>query len=168
MAKKNSGLRMFFIDSLQDIYYAEKHLVDALEKMEKKATTQNLKTAFSQHRDITTGQVSRLEEVFNLLGEKAATRTCDAIKGIIKESESIIDDTKSDTITRDAALIAAAQKAEHYEIATYGTLATFAKTLGEQQVADLLYQTLNEEKEADDHLTQIAESFVNEEALQEA
>jgi ferritin-like metal-binding protein YciE len=167
MQNTNNGLRSFFIESLQDIYYAEKHLVEALETLESKATTQNLKQAFSEHRDVTMGHVSRLEQVFSIMGEDAKTRKCDAIKGIIKEADSIIDETESDTLTRDAALILAAQKAEHYEIATYGTLATFARTLGENQVADLLYETLEEEKDADEHLTEIAESFVNEQAMQD-
>jgi ferritin-like metal-binding protein YciE len=168
MQNTNNGLRSFFIESLQDIYYAEKHLVEALETLEEKATTQNLKLAFSQHRDVTVTHVSRLEEVFSLLGEDAKTRRCDAIKGIIKEADSIIGETESDTLTRDAALILAAQKAEHYEIATYGTLTTFARTLGENQVADLLHKTLDEEKDADEHLTEIAEAFVNEEAMHDA
>jgi ferritin-like metal-binding protein YciE len=167
MQNGNNGLRTFFIDSLQDIYYAEKHLVEALETLEEKATTQNLKQAFSQHRDVTLGHVSRLEEIFSMMGEEATTRKCDAIKGIIKEADNIVGETETDTMTRDAALIMAAQKAEHYEIATYGTLATFARTLGENQVAELLHETLEEEKEADEHLTQIAESFVNEQALQD-
>jgi ferritin-like metal-binding protein YciE len=168
MQNVNSGLRTFFIDSLQDIYYAEKHLVDALETLEEKATTQNLKNAFAEHRDVTLGHVSRLEEVFSMLGEEAQTRKCDAIKGIIKEADAIINETESDTLTRDAALILAAQKAEHYEIATYGTLATFARTLGENQVASLLHETLEEEKEADEMLTNIAESFINEQAMQDS
>lgn len=167
MQNGNNGLRQFFIDSLQDIYYAEKHLVEALETLEEKATTQNLKQAFSQHRDVTMGHVSRLEEVFRMMGEEPATRKCEAIKGIVKEADHIVGETESDTMTRDAALIMAAQKAEHYEIATYGTLATFARTLGENQVAELLHETLQEEKEADEHLTQIAESFVNEQAMQD-
>ena len=168
MQNANSGLRTFFIDSLQDIYYAEKHLVDALETLEEKATTQNLKNAFAEHRDVTLGHVSRLEEVFSILGEEAQTRKCEAIKGIIKEADAIINETETDTLTRDAALILAAQKAEHYEIATYGTLATFARTLGENQVASLLHETLEEEKEADEMLTNIAESFINEQAMQDS
>ena len=168
MQNTNNGLRTFFIDSLQDIYYAEKHLVEALETLEEKATTQNLKNAFAEHRDVTLGHVSRLEQVFSIMGEEAKTRKCEAIKGIIKEADNIIGETETDTLTRDAALILAAQKAEHYEIATYGTLATFARTLGENQVASLLHETLEEEKEADEMLTSIAESFVNEQAMQDA
>ena len=168
MQNTNNGLRTFFIDSLQDIYYAEKHLVEALETLEEKATTQNLKNAFAEHRDVTLEHVSRLEQVFSIMGEEAKTRKCEAIKGIIKEADDIIGETETDTLTRDAALILAAQKAEHYEIATYGTLATFARTLGENQVASLLHETLEEEKEADEMLTSIAESFVNEQAMQDA
>ena len=167
MQRANSGLRTFFIDSLQDIYYAEKHLVEALETLEEKATSQDLKLAFSEHRDVTLTHVSRLEQVFSLMGEEAQTRKCEAIKGLIKEADAIINETETDTLTRDAALIMAAQKAEHYEIATYGTLATFARTMGENQVAALLHETLEEEKEADEKLTGIAESFINESAEHE-
>ena len=163
----NGRLRLFFIDSLKDIYYAEQHLVDALETLSEKATTGELKNAFTEHRGVTEGHVSRLERVFASLGEEPDTKKCYAIKGIISEADSIIDDTENDTLTRDAALIMAAQKAEHYEIATYGTLVQFAKVLGEHEAASLLEETLNEEKEADSALTAIAESFVNQHASQE-
>ncbi len=163
----NNRLRMFFIDSLKDIYYAEQHLVDALETLSNRATTSDLKNAFMEHRGVTEGHVTRLERVFNSLGEEPDTKKCYAIKGIISEADSIINDTANDTLTRDAALILAAQKAEHYEIATYGTLVQFAKVLGEPEAASLLTETLNEEKEADSTLTEIAESFVNMHASQE-
>ncbi|KAI9452621.1 hypothetical protein F5148DRAFT_1152171 [Russula earlei] len=163
----NSRLRSFFIDSLKDIYYAEKHLVDALEDLRDDATTNDLKEAFNSHRSVTQGHVIRLEQVFASIGEEADTKKCEAIKGIISEADSIISDTESDTLTRDAALILAAQKAEHYEIATYGTLVQYARLLGEMEAASLLQQTLEEEKEADRTLTGIAESFINEQALQE-
>jgi len=167
-AVANSRLRHFFIDSIKDIYYAEQHLVDALEDLKEKATTSDLKNAFEQHRAVTEGHVNRLERVFNIMGEEPETKKCFAIKGIISEADSIIDDTENDTLTRDAALILAAQKAEHYEIATYGTLVQFAKVLGENDAADLLAETLQEEKDADVELTKIAESFINEYASQEA
>jgi ferritin-like metal-binding protein YciE len=163
----NSRLRHFFIDSLKDIYYAEQHLVDALEELRDKATTADLKNAFEEHRVVTENHVNRLEQVFNLMGEEPETKKCFAIKGIISEADSIIDDTENDTLTRDAALILAAQKAEHYEIATYGTLVQFAKVLGEMEVVSLLKETLQEEKDADVALTRIAESFINQNASQE-
>ena len=161
---ENSKLRLFFIDSLKDIYYAEKHLVDALEDLRDEATTTELKNAFIEHRAVTQGHVYRIEQVFASLGEEPDTKKCYAIKGIISEADSIINDTENDTMTRDAALILAAQKAEHYEIATYGTLVQFAKVLGENEAAQLLAETLQEEKEADITLTKIAESFINRDA----
>ncbi|HVX50234.1 MAG TPA: ferritin-like domain-containing protein [Chitinophagaceae bacterium] len=164
---ENSRLRKFFIESLQDIYYAEKHLVDALETLRDEATTTNLKNAFNEHRGVTQGHVTRLEQVFAAIGEEPDTKKCAAIKGIISEAESIIRDTENDTITRDAALILAAQKAEHYEIATYGTLVQFARVLGANEASLLLQQTLEEEKQADETLTGIAESFINEQSGEE-
>jgi len=163
----DSRLRKFFIECLQDIYYAEKHLVDALETLRDEATTSELKNAFNDHRGVTQGHVSRLEQVFQSIGEEADTKKCQAIRGIISEAESIISDTENDTLTRDAALILAGQKAEHYEIATYGTLVQFARVLGENEAAILLEQTLEEEKEADRALTTIAEGFINEHAREE-
>ncbi|BAV09517.1 Ferritin-like metal-binding protein YciE [Filimonas lacunae] len=167
-ALDNSKLNNFFIDSLQDIYYAEKHLAEALETLEEKATTESLKATFAEHRAVTKGQINRLERVFELMTEQPQTKTCHAIKGIIKEAEAIIKETDSDTITRDAALIMAAQKAEHYEIATYGTLVHLARALEQNKVADLLQETLMEEKAADTALSDIAESFINEMASEEA
>lgn len=167
-ALANSKLHNFFIDSLQDIYYAEKHLVDALETLREKATTESLKAAFHEHRTVTIGQVARLERVFANIGEQPQTRTCQAIRGIIKEADSIIHETDNDTITRDAALIMAAQKAEHYEIATYGSLVQIAKVLDLPAAVTLLQETLEEEKAADMALTDIAESFINEMASEEA
>jgi len=167
LVAEDSRLRHFFIECLKDIYYAEKHLVDALETLEEKATTTDLKNAFNEHRNVTLGHVTRLEKVFNSIGEEPETKKCESIKGIISEANSIIDDTENDTLTRDAALILAAQKAEHYEIATYGTLVQFAKVLGEYEAADLLHETLQEEKQADEALTRIAESFINQTASEE-
>lgn len=164
---EDSRLRKFFVECLQDIYYAEQHLVDALETLRDEATSNELKTAFNEHRGVTQGHVTRLEQVFESIGEEASTKKCYAIKGIISEAESIISDTENDTLTRDAALILAGQKAEHYEIATYGTLVQFAKVLGLSDAAGLLEQTLGEEKEADSTLTRIAESFINEHARAE-
>lgn len=164
---EDSMLREFFVDELKDIYWAEEHLVKALPKMEKKATTDELAQAFASHLNETEGHVTRLEQIFEMLGEKAQAKKCDAMDGIIEEAESIISETKKDTMTRDVGLIFAGQKAEHYEIATYGGLITLAETLGLQDVADLLKQTISEEKAADEKLTKIAESRINMEARKE-
>jgi len=167
MQNAHSRLRRFFVESLKDIYYAEQQLVKALNTLWEKATSDVLKDAFEDHRQVTMTHVLRLEEIFGLLGVEPKTRKCEAIKGIISEANSIIDDTENDTLTRDAALIFAAQKAEHYEIATYGTLVQYARVLELIDAAWLLEQTLQEEKEADSTLTEIAERFVNMRALQE-
>lgn len=164
----NESLLMeFFVDSLKDIYWAEKHLVKALPKMQEKATTGALAQAFASHLQETEGHVTRLEEVFDIIGEKADAKKCEAMAGIIAEAEDIISDTDKDTMTRDVGLIMAGQKAEHYEIATYGGLITLAKTLGLGEVAEIMVLTLEEEKAADQTLTDIAESQVNQAASEE-
>lgn len=165
--KQDSLLKEFFIDELKDIYWAEKNLVKALTKMEKKATSEELAEAFASHRGETEEHVSRLEEAFELLGKKAQAKKCDAMNGIIEEAQAIISDTEKDTMTRDVGLIFAGQKAEHYEIATYGGLITVAETLGLTKVAKILKKTLGEEKAADEKLTKIAETCVNDAASQE-
>jgi ferritin-like metal-binding protein YciE len=157
----------FFLMELKDIYWAEKHLIKALTKMAKEATSEELTQAFLDHKVQTETQAARLEEVFSLLGEKPQGKKCEAIVGITSEAEEVIKETKDDTYTRDVALIIAAQKVEHYEIATYGGLVQLAKTIGNTEVAELLQETLDEEKEADQLLTGIAEGFVNEQATQE-
>jgi len=144
-----SMLKEFFIDELKDIYWAEKHLTKAIPKMKKAATSEELRQAFADHLEITKTHVSRLEEVFELLGHKAVAKKCDAMEGITKEGESIIEDTEEGTATRDVGLILAAQKVEHYEISTYGGLTQLAKTLGLNDVAKLLHTTLQEEKKAE-------------------
>jgi len=154
------GLRELFVDSLKDIYWAEKALTKALPKMAKNATSQNLIDAINEHLTVTQNQVTRLEQVFASVGEKAAAKKCDAMEGLIKEGEGIIEETELGAV-RDAGIIAASQKIEHYEIATYGTLAAFAKTLGEDEAVKLLVQTLNEEKEADIALTEAAYNTIN-------
>jgi ferritin-like metal-binding protein YciE len=171
---KNSGeghndsrLEKFFHDELKDIYWAEKHLVKTLPKMAKAASSEELKSAFNDHLEVTKGHVTRLEEVFGILGEKPQAKKCEAMEGITKEGESIIEDTEDGTSTRDVGLILAGQKVEHYEIATYGGLAQLAKTLGYNDAADILESTLSEEKEADEGLTELAENTVNEQASQE-
>ncbi len=161
-------LANFFLDELKDIYWAEKHLTKALPKMQKAATSEELANAFSNHLEQTEEHVARLEEVFELLGEKAQAKKCDAMAGLIEEAQSIIEDTDEGTATRDVGLILAAQKVEHYEIATYGGLAQLAKTLDLIDIKNLLGQTLDEEKEADELLTGIAENNINYEAKAEA
>jgi ferritin-like metal-binding protein YciE len=157
----DSKLKEFFVDQLQDILWAEKKLVKTLPKLQEAATTQELKDAFSKHLEQTRGHVERLEKVFAMIGEDVDTQKCLAMAGIVDEGEGIIDDTEEGTSQRDVGLIFAAQKAEHYEIATYGGLVTLAQTLGESGAAELLRKTLAEEKETDELLTQIAETKVN-------
>jgi ferritin-like metal-binding protein YciE len=135
--------------------------------MKKAATSSELQKAFVDHLEITREHVSRLEQVFELLGHKPQAKKCDAMEGITKEGESIIEDTQEGTATRDVGLILAAQKAEHYEISTYGGLAQLARTLGNDDVAKILEKTLAEEKEADELLTAIAEDKVNYEATED-
>ena len=160
-------LQELFIEELRDIYWAEKHLVKALPKMQKATSSEELANAFADHLAVTQEQVSRLEQVFELMGEKARGKKCDAMEGLVKEAESVIEDTEEGTSTRDVALIIAAQKVEHYEIAAYGGLATLAKTLGKNEVKELLGQSLEEEKETDELLTQLAENNINQSASQE-
>ena len=166
-SQDTGSLEKFFLDGLKDIYWAEKALTKALPKMQKAATTQELKSAFVNHLAQTKEQIVRLESVFEILGKKAQAKKCDAMEGLVKESEGIIEETEAGTITRDVALIMAAQKVEHYEIATYGGLAQLAKTLGREDVKQLLGQTLQEEKDTDMLLTEIAESHLNEDAKAE-
>ena len=160
-AVSNSKLKEFFIDQLQDIYWAEKKLVKTLPKLEKAATSSELKQAFSNHLQETEQQVSRLENVFSLIGEQPETKKCHAMAGIVDEGGDIIDETDEGTAQRDVGLIFAGQKAEHYEIATYGGLISLAKVLGYDDAASLLHETIEEEKKADEKLTQIAENSVN-------
>lgn len=162
-----SMLESFFIDGLKDIYWAEKALVKALPRMTKAATSPELKKAFQQHLDVTQKQIARLDKIFQQMGKKAQAKKCEAMQGLIEESEEIISETKDDTFTRDAALIISAQKVEHYEIAAYGGLAQLARTMNKKGIASLLATTLNEEKKADESLTRIAEKGVNVEASQE-
>ena len=166
--KNGSMLEDFFVDALKDIYWAEKALTKALPKMAKNATDKKLKDAFNDHLEVTKKQIDRIEQVFEKLGKKAQAKKCDAMKGLIEESEGIISETKDDTSTRDAALIIAAQKVEHYEIASYGGLVQLAKTLKKNHIAKLLETTLDEEKKADELLTKVAEQGgVNENASEE-
>lgn len=163
----NSQLEKFFVDSLKDIYWAEKHLTKALPKMNKAATTEELKTAIDEHLAQTEEHVSRLERVFEMMGKKAQAKKCDAMEGLVKEGESVVEETEDGSMTRDVGIIVSAQKVEHYEIAAYGSLVTLAKTMGLDEVADVLEQTLEEEKQTDQNLTEIAEANINWEAEQE-
>jgi len=156
-----SHLEKFFLDQLQDIYYAEQKILQSLPKMKDAATTEELKDAFDDHLHQTQRHVKRLEKVFETLDKKAEGKKCEAIEGISREVENIISETEEGTMTRDAALIIAAQKVEHYEIATYGGLVQLAITMQLHDAADLLDKTLVEEEDTDARLTEIAENDIN-------
>ncbi|SFV29089.1 Ferritin-like metal-binding protein YciE [Devosia crocina] len=161
MAEKQ--LDDLFLDTLKDIYYAERQILKALPKMAKAATSPELKAGFEQHQQETEGQVERLQQVFEHLGKPARGKTCDAILGIIEEGKEIMDEYKG-TQALDAGLVAAAQAVEHYEIARYGTLVTWAKQLGHTEIAQLLSETLKEEEATDKKLSQVALKTVNQKA----
>jgi ferritin-like metal-binding protein YciE len=163
----DSLLQELFLDSLKDIYYAEKAILKALPKMKKAATSAELKQAFDDHAVMTKGQIERLDQVFGSIEEKPKAKKCEAIEGLIAESQSIIEDTDEGTATRDVGLILGAQKVEHYEIATYGGLRQLAVTLGYSEAAEMLQVTLDEEKQTDLLLTDIAENNINYEAAEE-
>ena len=151
--KDGTEFREFFIDELKDILWAEKALLKALPKMRKAATGKELAASFESHLSETENQISTLEQVFDMMGEKPKTKKCDAMEGLLSETESIISDTEKGSAIRDAGLILAAQKVEHYEIATYGTLAAFADAMQEAKVAKLLRSILRDEKKSDKMLT---------------
>jgi len=155
-----SGLQKLFEDELKDIYWAEKALTKAIPKMVKNSSSAELSDALQNHLKETEGQVNRLEKVFSLINSKVQGKKCEAMVGLIKEAEGLVSDSPKGYV-RDAAIISAAQKVEHYEIASYGTLCAFAKTLGFEKAGDLLMETLEEEKGADAKLSQIGESSVN-------
>ena len=157
------NLRGLLIDGLKDIYWAEKALTTALPKLVKNATASDLAYALKNHLEETKNHVTKLEEVFISLDEKASARKCVAMEGLINEANHIMEDTMQGAV-RDAGIIAAAQKVEHYEIASYGALATFARTLGEEEAASILEDILAEEKAADETLSQLAETSIDEEA----
>ncbi|NCI45643.1 YciE/YciF ferroxidase family protein [Sediminibacterium soli] len=158
---QESLLDKLFNDLLKDMYWAEKHLLQALPLMQKAATTNELHDAFEDHLLQTQKHVIRLERVFKLLGKPAETKKCEAMAGLTEEAKSLMRETKEGTMTRDVALIVAAQKVEHYEIATYGSLVQLARTMDCDEVATILEETLWEEEDADHHLTHIAETYVN-------
>lgn len=160
------GLKELYIDSLKDILWAEKALLKALPKMAKNATTKNLVMAIDEHTAVTEEHVARLEKVFELAGKKAVAKKCEAMDGLIKEGQEIMESTEPGPV-RDAGIIAASQKIEHYEIASYGTLAAYARTLGFEDAASLLEETLAEEKDADVKLTEAAYNDINFDAAEE-
>jgi ferritin-like metal-binding protein YciE len=153
------------MNQLEDLYDAEQQILDALPKMEQAATHPQLRSAFREHLNQTQEHVSRLDQVFSMMNYQAERETCEAMKGIISEGEEAID-AEGDPAVKDAALIAAAQRVEHYEIASYGTARTLAQQMGRREVANLLQETLENEKQTDQKLTQIAESSVNVQAPQ--
>jgi ferritin-like metal-binding protein YciE len=162
---KIESMRDLFLEQIQDLYDAEQRLTKALPEMADAATSPELRRAFEEHLTETEGQITRLERVFTELGEDPKGTTCEAMKGLIKEGDNVADDIDRSPL-RDAALIAAANRVEHYEIAAYGSARSFAQSLGMEQAVSLLEQTLREEKAADEKLTQLAESMVNEQARQ--
>lgn len=167
-ATQGSALHDFFIDGLKDMYWAEKHLVKSLPKMASAASTGELRNIFEDHLYKTEEHVSKLEEVFQLLDVKAQPKKCEGIDGLTREADKTIEETEKNTMTRDVALIIAAQKVEHYEIAAYGGLTQLAHTMGLEEVARILGQVFQEEKEADMLLSELAERSINIEAEQEA
>lgn len=159
----DKDLNELFLDTLKDIYYAEKQILKTLPKMAKAAQSEKLQQAFQKHHDETEGQIERLEQIFELIGKPARGKKCDAIEGIIDEGKEIMDEYKG-TSALDAGLLAAAQAVEHYEISRYGTLKSWATKMDLKQAIKLLDQTLAEEKKTDELLTKVAESEVNYEA----
>ncbi len=161
------SLRKLYVEELKDIYSAEKQALQALPKMAKKAQNAQLKRAFEDHMAVTQEQVNRLETIFEGLGKAARGKKCKAMEGLVEEGKEVMQEDMEPEVM-DAALIAIAQKIEHYEIASYGTVCSYARLMGEEQAAKLLQQTLNEEGDTDKLLTQLAESSINVEANTEA
>ncbi len=155
-----------FVEELKDIYSAETQITKALPKLVKAATSEELKTAFKQHLEETEGQIERLDQIFETLGVNPQGKTCDGMKGVLEEGEEMLKETKAGSV-RDSALISAAQRVEHYEMAAYGTVRTYAERLGKKQVVELLEETLEEEKAADKKLTEISQK-VQQQALRAA
>lgn len=161
-----SELSELFLDELADILSAEKMLLKALPKMAKAAQNEELREGFEMHLQETEAQVERIEQVFELFGKPAKAKKCEAMEGLVKEGEKVMQEWKG-SAALDAGLIAAAQKIEHYEIATYGTLCTWLEMLGNDEALELLKETMNEEETTDEKLTDLAETCINEEAMQE-
>ena len=163
---KLDSLKKLYVEELRDIYSAETQLVKALPKMAKGASSAELKQAFEDHLEQTKEHIERLEEIFHRLNEKPTGKTCKGMKGLLEEGSEMLAEEGEESVI-DAGLIGAAQRVEHYEIAAYGTVRTFANLLGEEEAADLLQQTLEEEGETDKHLSELAEEIVNQEAISE-
>lgn len=161
MTQMSNSLETLFVDSLKDLYDAEHQILDALPKMAQNAQSRELKMGLQEHEQVTRQQAQRLEKVFQAVGERPSRKKCIGMEGLIKEGEHHMKELKSDQEALDAALIGAAQKVEHYEIAGYGTAKTYAQMLGHQEAANLLDQTLSEECATDEKLTKIAEGQVN-------
>jgi ferritin-like metal-binding protein YciE len=161
------SLRKLYVDELKDLYSAEKQILQALPRMAKKASNEQLKKAFETHLEETRGQVERLDRIFELLGKSSRGKKCKGMEGLLEEGKEMMQEDMEPEVM-DAALISAAQRVEHYEIAGYGTVRTYAQLLGENQHVKLLQQTLDEEGNTDKKLTQLAETTINVEALQEA
>ena len=160
-SQQGHPLDKLFLDSLKDIYWAEKHLIKALPKLQRAATSPELKNALGEHLAVTREQAVQVEKVFELIGKKAQAKKCDAMEGLVKEAESIVEETDAGTSTRDVGIIMAAQKVEHYEIASYGSLAQLAKTMGLTEAKNILGEILNQEKETDKLLSRIATKDIN-------
>jgi ferritin-like metal-binding protein YciE len=163
---KLDSLKKLYVEELRDIYSAETQLVKVLPKMAKGASSAELKQAFEDHLEQTKEHIERLEEIFNRLDQKPTGKTCKGMKGLLEEGSEMLEEEGEESVI-DAGLIGAAQRVEHYEIAAYGTVRTFANLLGEEEAADLLQQTLDEEGETDKHLSELAEEIVNQEAISE-
>ena len=161
MQSEETMLRELFIEELRDIYWAEKHLTKALPKMKRAATSEELASAFEDHLAVTEQQIERVEQVFGLLEMTPRAKKCEAMEGLVKEAQNVIEELPKGSSVIDAGLIIAGQKVEHYEIAAYGSLVQLAKTMGENEIANLLQQTLDEEKQADQLLTELAVSGIN-------
>jgi ferritin-like metal-binding protein YciE len=157
-----------FLMTLKDIYYAERQILKNLPKMARAAHSEELKKAFKEHKDQTEGQVERLQQVFQILGKRAQGQTCEAIQGLIAEGEELMEEAPQPSPVRDAGLIATGQAIEHYEMARYGTLVTWAEAQGQKEIAELLRATLDEEKATDALLTQVATKSVHQDALKAA
>jgi ferritin-like metal-binding protein YciE len=163
MATKERGLEDLFLETLKDVYFAEKQILRNLPKMAKATKTAELKQAFETHRSETETQIERLEQIFEILGKPARGKSCPSILGIVEEGQEVMDDFK-DTTALDAGILASAQAVEHYEISRYGTLRTWATQLGHKDAVKLLEQTLEEEKKTDVLLSRLAEQSVNQKA----
>jgi ferritin-like metal-binding protein YciE len=167
LGKDQLPLTEFFVDELRDVYGAEKQLTQALPKLRKAATSPDLASAFADHLVVTEAQISRLEQIFQLLDRKPEAKKCEGMEGLLKEGETVIGHTEAGSATRDVGLIVSAQKVEHYEIAAYGSLRQLAKTIQKTEISRLLEQTLQEEKETDMLLSNLAETLINQDATTE-